>query len=88
MADSISLSEWSRSGATKELHDTIKRFNTEASRQTRQLLIQTWVIAALTAIMAVGVVDAGRCRIAPPPRVDCPRFNQRLSGGMSCGLLL
>jgi len=55
MGDNIPLSEWSGSGATNELHDTIRRFNAEASRQTRQLLILTWVIAALTAVTAVGV---------------------------------
>jgi hypothetical protein len=51
----IPLSEWSGSGATRELHETIERFNAETAKQTRQLLILTWVIAVLTAVMVVGL---------------------------------
>ena len=51
----IPLGQLSGSDATKELHETIKQFNIETSRQTRQLLVVTWVIAILTFVMAVGV---------------------------------
>lgn len=51
----VPLSEWSGSGATRELHETIKQFNDATTKQTRQMLILTWVIAILTAIMAIGV---------------------------------
>ena len=53
MSGGIPLSEWSGSGATRELHETIERFNVETAKQTRQLLILTRVIAALTAIIAL-----------------------------------
>ena len=55
MPPNIPLSEWSGSGATRELHETIKAFNDASNRQTKQLLILTWVIAFLTAIMTIGV---------------------------------
>jgi hypothetical protein len=51
----IPLSQWNGSDATMQLEETIKKFNEETSRQTRQLLILTWVIAALTFIMTIGV---------------------------------
>lgn len=51
----IPLSEWSGSGATRELEQTIREFNAQSSRQTRQLLVLTWVIAALTFVMTIGV---------------------------------
>ena len=52
----ISLSEWSGSEATKQLEETLKRFNEETSRQTRQMLILTWIMTMLTILMTVGVV--------------------------------
>jgi hypothetical protein len=55
MPDGIPLSEWSGSGATRELLETIERFNVETAKQTRQLLILTWVIAVLTAVMVIGL---------------------------------
>jgi len=51
----IPLSEWSGSGATKELEQTIHAFNIQAARHTHQLLALTWVIAALTLIMSIGL---------------------------------
>jgi len=51
----IPLSEWSGSGATRELHETIKAFNEASAKQTRQLLILTWVIAVLTTTMTIGL---------------------------------
>lgn len=56
MADNIPLSEISGSGATRELHASIKEFNDKSSRQTRQLIILTWVIAALTGLMLICVI--------------------------------
>jgi uncharacterized membrane protein len=55
MANGIPLSEWSGSGATRELHESIREFNQQTARQTRQLIVLTWVIAVLTAIMTLGV---------------------------------
>lgn len=42
----------------RELHETIKAFNAETSRYTKQLLNLTIAITVLTAVMAVvGVVQ-------------------------------
>ena len=54
--NNIPLSEWSGSGATKQLEETLKKFNEETSKQTRQLLILTWVMTILTVLMTIGVV--------------------------------
>jgi len=51
----IPLSQWSGSGATDELRKVIIEFNEQSSKQTRQLMVLTWVIAGLTFIMTVGV---------------------------------
>lgn len=39
--------------AVKKLTSTVQEFNTKAERQTRQLLLLTWVIATLTLAIAV-----------------------------------
>jgi hypothetical protein len=52
----IPLGEWSGSNATRELHETIKRFNESATRQTAIIIRLTWAIAILTAVMTVAVV--------------------------------
>ena len=58
---------WSGAGATRELHETIKRFDEAATRQTSRLIGLTWVIAALTLAMFLGLVAQiwlawhGRC---------------------------
>jgi hypothetical protein len=49
------IGKWSGSDATRELHETIKTFNAETSRQTRTLIRLTWIIAALTFVMAIEV---------------------------------
>jgi hypothetical protein len=54
-SDNIPLSEWSGSGATRELHETIRKFNEVTSRQTQEILKLTRVIAFLTFVMAVGL---------------------------------
>lgn len=51
----IPLSEWSGSGATRELHDTIRKFNEVTSRQTQEILKLTRVIAVLTLVMTIGL---------------------------------
>jgi hypothetical protein len=48
---SIPLSEWSGSGATHELHETIKQYVTIAEQQTRAMIRLTWTITALTVVM-------------------------------------
>jgi hypothetical protein len=51
----IPLSEWSGSGATGELHETIKNFNVAAEAQTRQMIRLTKVIIGLTVVMLIMV---------------------------------
>jgi hypothetical protein len=52
---SIPLSEWSGSGATRELAAMLKEFNEQSSRQTERMLQLTWAILAMTATMSVAV---------------------------------
>ncbi|MEW6246646.1 MAG: hypothetical protein AB1555_08050 [Nitrospirota bacterium] len=52
----IPLSEWSGSGATRELHETIRNFNEVASRQTQEIVILTRVLAFLTFVMTIGLI--------------------------------
>ena len=52
----IPLGEWSGSDATKELTETLKTFNESSGKQTRQLIILTWVIAILTFFMLIGLI--------------------------------
>jgi hypothetical protein len=52
----IPLSQWSGSDATKELTETLKTFNEHSGKQTRQLVILTWVIAILTFLMLIGLI--------------------------------
>jgi len=54
--NNIPLSEWSGSEATRQLEETLKKFNEETSKQTRQLLVLTWVMTILTVLMTIGVV--------------------------------
>jgi hypothetical protein len=51
----IPISELSGSGATRELHETVKAFNAVAGRQAQTLIRLTWVIVGLTAVMLVAV---------------------------------
>ena len=50
------LGEWSGSNATRELHETIKRFNATAEEQARQMVVLTKRIMWLTVVMSVLVV--------------------------------
>ena len=52
----IPLDQWSGSGATKALYDSIVAFNETTTKQTRTLLRLTWVIAGLTVVMTAGVI--------------------------------
>lgn len=49
----IPLGQWSGSDATRELHETIRQFNAEADKQTRQMIRLTRVIIGLTVAMLV-----------------------------------
>ena len=52
----IPMVDWSGSGATNELHNTIKEFNESATRQTEKIVILTWVITVLTFLLFIGLV--------------------------------
>lgn len=52
----IPLGQWSGSDATKELTETLKKFNESSGKQTRQMVILTWVIAILTFFMLIGLI--------------------------------
>ena len=52
----IPLGKWSGSDSTDALHKTIQQFNEQTGRQTRQLVVLTWVMAVLTFLMFVGLV--------------------------------
>jgi hypothetical protein len=57
MANSgIPLSEWSGSGATRELHETIKQFNATAERQSAEMVALTRQLKWLTWAMLFAVV--------------------------------
>ena len=62
----IPLSEWSGSGATRELHETIKSFNEVTTRQTTWLLRLTWAITALTLVMTIAVLVQVYAIFYPP----------------------
>ena len=52
----IPISELSGSGATRELHDTIKAFNEQTAEQTAAMIRLTRAIAVLTGLMLIGLV--------------------------------
>lgn len=52
----IPLSEWSGSGATERLRETITEFNETTAKQTAQLVQLTRVLVALTMLLFVGLV--------------------------------
>jgi hypothetical protein len=51
----IPLSEWSGSGATRELHATIQTFNERATEQTAEMVRLTRTVTRLTWAM-IGLV--------------------------------
>ena len=50
------MGQWSGSDATNALHETIKQFNEQSSRQTDQMLKLTRVMAWLTVAMFIGLI--------------------------------
>jgi hypothetical protein len=62
----IPIGEFSGSDATKALQASIEKHQAESSRQTKQMIWLTWVIAALTVVMAVGVAVQIYLTIYPP----------------------
>jgi hypothetical protein len=52
----IPLSEWSGSGATRELHATIKEFNQSANQQARTMIRLTRYLLGLTVVMTIAVI--------------------------------
>ena len=50
------MSEWSGSGATERLHETIKEFNDVASTQTAQMIRLTRWLVVLTVVLCIGLV--------------------------------
>jgi len=52
----IPLGEWSGSTATRELHATIREFNSAATQQTTIMLRLTRWILVLTVVMTAAVV--------------------------------
>jgi hypothetical protein len=52
----IPLSEWSGSGATRQLEATIREFNEETSRQTATMIRLTRWIVVLTVVLVAGLI--------------------------------
>lgn len=52
----IPLSEWSGSGATDRLRETVVEYSEATARQTAQLMRLTWLLVILTALLFVGLV--------------------------------
>ena len=84
MADNIPLSEWSGSGATRELHATVRKLNetidtfTVASqRQLRRIEALTWALTFLTVVIliltAVQVYSLVTDSPAAPAQSPAPR---------------
>lgn len=63
----IRIGELSGSDSTNTLHDTIKRQNEAASRQTRHIIILTYAILLLTVVMAIMVAVQIYLALRPPP---------------------
>lgn len=51
----IPVDEWSGSGATKALHETINQFTEQSTRQTARLLFLTLAIAVQTGVLVIGL---------------------------------
>ncbi|MCL5736922.1 MAG: hypothetical protein M1274_15355 [Actinobacteria bacterium] len=54
--EGIPLSEWSGSGATRELQETIRQFNEKADKQTQQMIRLTRGILWLSLVMVAAVL--------------------------------
>lgn len=53
----IPLSEWSGSGASDRLRETVDEFNEQSVRQTAEMIRLTRAILALTAVLGTGRAD-------------------------------
>lgn len=56
MPDNVPLSEWSGSGATDRLRETLDEYNRATARQTAQLIRLTRALVVLTVLLLVGLV--------------------------------
>lgn len=63
----IPLSVWSGSGATEELHKTIKAFVESSEKQSRIMIRLTWSIVVLTVILTIGLAIQIYLLIGNPP---------------------
>lgn len=61
----IPLGQWSGSDATKALHDTVKDYQEQSSKQTVTMIRLTYLIAALTFVMLCGLVVQIYLAVAP-----------------------
>ena len=52
----IPLSDWSGSGATERLHETLVEFSAATSKQTAQLVRLTWALVVLTGLLFIGLI--------------------------------
>lgn len=52
----IPLSEWSGSGATERLHQTMAEYSEATAKQTAQLIRLTWALVILTGLLFVGLI--------------------------------
>jgi hypothetical protein len=55
MPSNIALGQWSGSDATNALHETIRQYQEQSNKQTKQMLKLTWAIAVLTFVMLLGL---------------------------------
>jgi len=55
MPGNIPLGQWSGSDATNALHETIRQYQEQSSKQTKQMLRLTWAIVVLTFVMLLGL---------------------------------
>lgn len=55
MPGNVSLGQWSGSDATNALHETIRQYQEQSSKQTKQMLTLTRAIAVLTFVMLLGL---------------------------------
>jgi hypothetical protein len=54
--DNIDLGEWSGSGATDRMHQTLDEYAKAANRQTHQLIGLTRQLVILTVVLVIGLV--------------------------------
>jgi len=52
----IPLSDWSGSGATDRLRETVVEYSEATTKRTVQLVRLTWILVILTGLLFVGLV--------------------------------